>query len=88
MGMIGCGGPRTAAFGTEMRPLAESMQRQVNAKNLEEIKKLVATAEKFQGTGKMGSDEVEAFRQIQTMAEQKQWEKASDYIARCLREGK
>ena len=86
--VTGCGGRMsTVTFAPDNKPLAENLQSAVKRKDLKGVQSAAAAASN-RDPSKMPNDEKEAFKWVLAACEKGDWDKARDYLDKCLASGK
>jgi len=84
----GCGGKLSpVTFAPDNMELAKSLQTAVGRKDLKSVQTVAAAADR-RDPSKMPADEKEAFKWVTAACEKGEWDKAKDYIDKCIASGK
>lgn len=80
----GCGKVRPTPFGDRTRPLAQAMKSAVAEKDTKRIGDIIAKAEDLRKREVARSDELNALKGVQSLAEAGKWEDAQALITQSL----
>jgi len=84
----GCGGRlAVVTFAPDNQDLAKSLKAAVESKNMKAVQGAVAAADR-RDPAKMMADEKAAFKWVSETCEKGDWDKAKDYLDKCLASGK
>jgi hypothetical protein len=84
----GCGGRMSpVTFAPDNMELAKSLSGAVGRKDLKTVQSVAAAADR-RDPSKMPSDEKEAIKWVLASCEKGEWDKAKEYIDKCISSGK
>ena len=84
----GCGGrAAVVTFAPANQDLAKSLAASVGKKDMEGVRRAQRAADN-RDASKMLNDEKEAFKYVVSLCEKNEWDKAREYIDKCLVSGK
>jgi len=84
----GCGGSqRPVTFSTEANELVKGMSNALASKKMEQVERNMKAARSRVDSGKMGGDEIGALEYAHELAKKGEWDKAKDYMDKCLASG-
>jgi hypothetical protein len=88
MGMVivlaGCGGVRPTTFSDTVRGMAEKMRDAIEAKNIGDVDKVVAAAERLDENDKITKPEKDVLFHCGKLAHEGKWDEAKDLMESCL----
>jgi outer membrane murein-binding lipoprotein Lpp len=85
----GCGDrQKPQTFSTENQELVKGMISALGSKKMDQLDRNKKAAEARVTNGKMGSDEIGAINYAYELAKKGEWDKAKDYMDKCLTSGK
>ena len=84
---VGCGRMSPVTCAPENKPLAESLNEEIKRKDLKGVQSVAAAADK-RDASRMPGDEKEAIKWLLATCEKGEWDKAKDYLEKCLASGK
>jgi len=86
--VAGCGGRMSpVTFAPDNMDLAKNLQSAVGRKDLKSVQMAAAAADR-RDPSKMPGDEKEAIKWVLGACEKGEWDKAKDYIDKCIASGK